>query len=114
MEKEQYEQGIAETAEDIAAKQAQIAEIEQSIADSAGHETALRGEIETLTQEKEQKDKVHKQFFTTREDLSERMSLLDRENFRLNAQIEKLNEQRMARLLICGKSTVSHSAPRRS
>ena len=93
MEKEQYEQGIAETAEDIAAKQAQIAEIEQSIADSAGHETALRGEIETLTQEKEQKDKVHKQFFTTREDLSERMSLLDRENFRLNAQIEKLNEQ---------------------
>ena len=51
--------------------------------------SALRGEIETLTQEKEQKDKVHKQFFTTREDLSERMSLLDRENFRLNAQIEK-------------------------
>lgn len=36
MEKEQYAQGIAETAEDIAAKQAQIAEVEQTIADSAG------------------------------------------------------------------------------
>ena len=36
---------------------------------------------------------VHKKFFKTREELSERISLLDRETFRLNAQSEKLTEQ---------------------
>ena len=58
------QRACAETAEDIAAKQAQHRrDLEQTIADYAGHflQTALRGEIETLTQEKEQKDKVHKQ-----------------------------------------------------
>lgn len=34
----------------------------------------------------------HKSFFSRREELSEKISLLDKENFRLNAQKEKLEE----------------------
>ena len=73
---------------------------------------ALRAEIETLTaseekdsaqmkawqEEKDSKNAVHKKFFGKRDFLSERISLLDKEVFRLNSQIEKMEESREARI----------------
>ena len=93
-ERGQYEAQIAEAAASVEEKKKQIAQIEETIGEASGLEEQLRKEIETLTEEKEQKNTIHKKFFSTREELSERMTLLDRENFRLNSQSEKLSEQK--------------------
>lgn len=93
-ERGQYETQIAEAAASVEEKKKQITQIEETIGEASGLEEELRKEIETLAEEKEQKTAVHKKFFSTREELSERMTLLDRENFRLNSQSEKLSEQK--------------------
>ena len=49
--------------------------------------------IEALGKKKDEKNEAHKRKLQAREDLSERISLLDRENFRLNEQIEKMTER---------------------
>ena len=93
-ERVQYEQQIAEAADSVEEKKGQISRIEETIAEAANSEENLRGEISVLAKEKEEKSAVHKKFFSTREELSERMTLLDRENFRLTSQSEKLSEQK--------------------
>lgn len=49
--------------------------------------------INHIQQEKESLSQNHKSFFLKREELSERMNILDKESFRLANQIEKLSEQ---------------------
>lgn len=52
------------------------------------------GDLCSKTQnEKEKLSKSHKSFFAKREELSERMNMLDKETFRLCSQIEKSTEQ---------------------
>ena len=92
-ERSQYTEGIAQAARDVAEKEAQIREIRGTIEAFAGEEQAAREEIETLGKKKDEKNEAHKRKLQAREDLSERISLLDRENFRLNEQIEKMTER---------------------
>lgn len=93
-EKRQYEINVEEAANSVAEKEEQIRQIRESLESAASSEASLQAEIESLAKEKEEKSLLHKKFFATREELSEQMGLLDRENFRLNAQLEKMNEQR--------------------
>jgi chromosome segregation protein len=93
-EKGRYEREIEEAAESVEEKQRQIEEIRHTLLGAEDAQQQLHGDLDTLTKEREEKSAIHKKFFQTREELSERMSLLDRENFRLNAQLEKLNEQK--------------------
>ena len=53
---------------------------------------------EECREEKDAKNAVHKKFFEKRDFLSERISLLDKECYRLNSQIEKLEESREAKI----------------
>ncbi|MGB4659960.1 MAG: chromosome segregation protein SMC, partial [Mobilitalea sp.] len=53
----------------------------------------LQEQIKTLTSQKEHITSIHKNFFTKREELSTRMTELDKECFRLNGQRDKLIEQ---------------------
>ena len=53
----------------------------------------LEQQIKIRTNEKEHITNIHKNFFTKREELSNRMNELDKECYRLNGQKEKLNEQ---------------------
>lgn len=55
--------------------------------------TELEHKIDLKLQEKEEITTIHKNFFTKREELSNRMNELDKECFRLNGQKEKLIEQ---------------------
>ena len=77
----------------MAEKEAQIREIRGTIEAFAGEEQTARDEIEVLGKKKDEKNEAHKKKLQAREDLSERISLLDRENFRLNEQIEKMTER---------------------
>ncbi len=93
-EKQQCEADIAGAAESVKEKEAQILKIRESLKQESAAEQKIRGEIESLAAQKDEKNAVHKKFFATREELSEQISLLDRENFRLNAQIEKQSDQK--------------------
>lgn len=97
-EKEQCEADIAGAAKSVEEKEAQILAIRESMEHASSAEQKLREEIESLSAQKEEKNAVHKKFFATREELSEQISLLDRESFRLNAQEEKQNEQKERRI----------------
>ena len=91
-ERTQYTEGIAQAARDVAEKEAQIDQIHGRIKSFAGEEQAARDEIEALGKKKDEKSVAHKRKLQEREELSERISLLDRENFRLNEQIDKMSE----------------------
>ena len=93
-DRRQFEEEAAGAASSIEEKEAQIAAIKETLAQAQDGESGVQEEIARLTQEKEEKTAVHKQFFAKREELSERMTLTDREHFRLNAQLEKMGEQK--------------------
>ncbi|MDO4324049.1 MAG: chromosome segregation protein SMC [Lachnospiraceae bacterium] len=93
-DKLQFEADIKNAAESVREKEIQIAEIKETLKQAACSEIQIQEEIEALVSEKEEKNAVHKKFFSNREELSQRISLLDREHFRLNAQLEKMSEQK--------------------
>jgi len=93
--KEEYQQldeNLDVTAEDIANKQQNIFAIRDTISASIGTVEDKEEKIRELAQEKEEKALKQKAFFDGREELSQKMSRLDKEVFRLNAQYEKLEE----------------------
>lgn len=73
-------------------KQSDIAEIQKTIGAAVDQEGSARTLMEELLKEKEAMNQSHREFFNKREELSEQIALLDKECFRLNAQLEKLEE----------------------
>ncbi len=88
----QLDESLDVTADDIVKKQEDIFRIRGTIEASIGAVEDREEEIRAMTEEKEEKSRRQKSFFTDREELSEKMTRLDKEVFRLNAQYEKLEE----------------------
>ena len=82
--------------EDAARKQHDIEEIRKTIeaAESAIGESERQ--VSSYLEQKEAMSKSHKAFFQKRDELSEHRNRLDKECFRLGAQLEKLEEAREA------------------
>ncbi len=97
-EKAEAEEEQKGAAGDVLEKQEQIAQIEDVLVHAEETEQKLQEEIEKLQAEREAAGASHKQFFAAREELSEQISLLDKESFRLSAQVEKITEQKDARI----------------
>ncbi len=93
-EREQMEAQAKDTAGTVSEKQEEIAGIEKILADAEESGKKLQEEIENLTGRREEISRSNRQFFQSREELSEEISRLDRETFRLNAKAEKITEQR--------------------
>ncbi|WP_394923346.1 chromosome segregation protein SMC [uncultured Robinsoniella sp.] len=93
-ERESIKNDILENEKDIQKKAHDIEEIEISIAKAAEHEGELSDRVNEWMAQKESLYTSHKSFFTKREELSERMAMLDKENFRLSSQLEKLEESK--------------------
>lgn len=91
-EKAGVEEGIRTGAMDIERKLEDICEIRKSIEDSEEARRLSEEEQKSLASHRESLNTSHKSFFARREELAEQISLLDKENFRLNAQKEKLEE----------------------
>ncbi len=96
LEKEEQEirENLGNQASDIQAKEAEILAVRSQIEEEKGRSEGLDGRIETALQEREEKNKIHKGFFNKRDELSEHKNRMDKECFRLNAQLEKLEERR--------------------
>ena len=85
--------GMTEGKEEVRQKDQEIQEIQQAVA--AAQEEALQDEekMKNALARKEKMNQEHKAFFAKRDELSDRMNLLDKESYRLTGQKEKLEEQ---------------------
>ncbi len=79
-------------------KEKDIASLEEEILMREARISEYRSRIETLNLRKEELTQKQKNFFAESESLSQQESLLDRECFRLESQIEKLQESRESRI----------------
>lgn len=79
--------------EEIIQKEAQISQIRETI--KAGEEETRKDQekMKEALEKKEEMTKDHKGFFAKRDELSSKMSLLDKESYRLQGQKEKLEEE---------------------
>ncbi len=88
----QIQEDASQSQEDIKKKQHDIEEIEKTIAASVEAHSDLEERLLKHQQEKEAMAARQKGFFRKREEISEQISNLDKELFRLNNQKEKLTE----------------------
>ena len=88
------EKGSQETAE----KRKTIENVRKEIEGFAAKEEAENKQLTKMQQKKEESTKSHKEFFEKRDELSNQISLLDKECFRLKTQSEKIEENREARI----------------
>ena len=79
-------------------KEENLKKIQESIDSGAGIQKETEEKINALTEEKNTCMVTQKGFFSEREALTEQKSLLEKENFRLSARQEKLEETRDSRI----------------
>ena len=88
----------AEEKDDVKKKQQDIVEIQKTIAAAVQAKEEEDRRIVELQEKKEALSADHKEFFEKRDQLSDQISLMDKECFRLKSQMEKLEEHREAQI----------------
>jgi chromosome segregation protein len=91
-ELEEIQVNLEKCLNDIAEKEKNIESIEKTINESANFQTEAEAALKEKQQIKDELSAKQKNFFERREEISERKTNLDREVYRLNSQIEKLEE----------------------
>lgn len=85
--------GNTDSGEIVEAKRQEIARLRELIANAMEQRDILSAEAKAQSAEKEEKSKAQKAFFNRREELSQRITRLDKDLFRLQSQKEKLEEK---------------------
>jgi chromosome segregation protein len=88
----EVQEGLHLGKEEVERKKESILEIEKTIAASHTTQTDAEKKLKEDVEQKEELSAKQKNFFTTREELSERMTALDKEVYRLNSQKERMEE----------------------
>lgn len=97
-EKESIQGNLEEGGREVLQKEAEIRQIRDMIA-AADRENALNGkQLGEYQAKRESLNASYKTFFEKRDELSQQMTLLDKECFRLGNQIERLEENQEARI----------------
>lgn len=91
-EKTSIQEKIGETKELVSAKQADIELVKNSIEESERKITAICEKLEDLRAAKEKVNASHKEFFKKREELNEKIILLEKDSMRLHNQYDRLEE----------------------
>ncbi len=91
-------EALEENGREMERKRQNIAQIEKTIAASYDAQNESEGKLKETAARREELAKKQKSFFQRREELAERMTGLDREVYRLNAQKEKLEESLDSRI----------------
>ena len=91
-EKTSIQEKIGETKELVSAKQADIELVKNSIEESERKITAIGEKLEYLRAAKEKVNASHKEFFKKREELNEKIILLEKDSMRLHNQYDRLEE----------------------
>ncbi len=85
-------EALSRNEEEAKRRQTNIEEIEKTIAASYDVQNESEGKLKEEIARKEELTAKQKNFFKTREELSDRISALDKEVYRLNAQKERMEE----------------------
>ncbi len=88
----EVKEGLHLGKEEVERKKENILEIERTIAASHTAQTDAEKKLKEDMESKEELAGKQKNFFASREELSERMTALDKEVYRLNAQKERMEE----------------------
>ncbi len=88
----EVKEGLHLGKEEVERKKESILEIERTIAASHTAQTEAEVKLKEDVETKEELSGKQKNFFGTREELSQRMTALDKEVYRLNAQKERMEE----------------------
>ena len=91
-ELDEVQEGLHLSKEEAERKKESITEIEKTIASSYTAQNDAAQKLQEDTAAKEELSARQKNFFTSREELSERMTALDKEVYRLESQKERLQE----------------------
>lgn len=91
-ERAEIEEGLKQNSEEIERKEQNILEIEGTITASNTSKSDAELKLKDDITKKEELSQKQKNFFAAREEMSERMTALDKEVYRLNSQKEKLEE----------------------
>ena len=91
-EREIIEEKIGETAGLVASKEKEIEAVKSAIEDAVGRIEESNKKLEVLKGDKEKVNASHKVFFKKREELNEKIMLLEKESMRLHNQYDKLDE----------------------
>ena len=97
-EKEQLAESLAEEERDSGKKEADILEIRRTIQAAEEAMAADAERTEQYLKQKEEMNQSHKAFFQRRDELQEHKSRMDKECFRLESQLEKLEESRESQI----------------
>lgn len=79
-------------------KEEEIEDTKKKMEQLEEQEKESRSQIEELDRQREEQNKEYKAFFQKREEISEKVNMLDKELFRLNAQKEKTEEWKENRI----------------
>ena len=88
----EVQEGLHMGKEEVERKKQSILEIEKTITSSYTAQTDAEQKLKEDIATKEELSAKQKNFFTSREELSERMTALDKEVYRLNSQKERMEE----------------------
>ena len=88
----EVQEGLHLSKEEVERKKENILEIEKTIASSYTAQNDATEKLKEDTATKEELSAKQKNFFTSREELSERMTALDKEVYRLESQKERMQE----------------------
>lgn len=80
--------------EEMEKKEQEIKERKEAVAICQEKETDAKEQMQLFQEEKEEKNTRHKAIFKKRDELSDRIGLLDKECFRLKSQVDKIEESR--------------------
>ena len=97
-EQEQLQESLLKCGQDSKDHEEQIELLQKAVEDFDREEAESNEKLAAWQKEKEEQTVSHRQFFEKRDELSGQISLLDKEIFRLNSQIEKLEENLEARI----------------
>lgn len=92
-EKKNIEEKIQQSHQIVADKERAIAMIQSSVLEYSDIIEEIQASIVKLNSTKEDVSKQHKDFFSKREELSNRINILDKEVYRLTSAIEKIEDQ---------------------
>lgn len=96
-ERQEFLNELTAAKDDAEKKRREIEEIQKTIISSEGMHSKLEQELAENTARKEELNARYKGFFQKREEISGRITELDKEVFRLSSQREKLEEEQEAR-----------------
>ena len=97
-EQQEIHEILSQGKEEMKKKEEEIRLRKENIALCQEKEETSRKQMQSFQEEKDKKNNRHKEMFTKRDELSNRIGLLDKECFRLKSQIEKIEENQESQI----------------